>query len=395
MTKIKDKYNQIVSGFGYKKHIHKPNNQLQPREIFRALKEYLVDGQLDNVSNMMNMIYENSHFIGTSKQLFTKMNNLTRYVEPASDSPRDIEIAKYCENLFFNEIHHESLYEMIFKSLLFRSGVITYSYKVVNGKFYPDKFKSIPLSNFTIDEDGKLLGLPDSRHKNEWSLDKLKQSIVIHDEQTPIPLAYCILGAVIYISYGRQMYMEYLEVSGQPIRTLSYEPSLGGAINPATGQTYLNDYKRQAADMGRAGWGVFPKGAEFKLHEGNSKSLDHDRLISMAKSDIEMAILHQTNTTGTTGHGSRQNNEQYDGIVDNAAILWDTHVRKHINEQLFQDMVRINFGNDIEVFPKLKISNPDMKLMELLLKDPNLKVNDSFLKLHNIPLSYKPLSHVK
>ncbi len=195
-------------------------------------------------------------------------------------------------------------------------------------------------------------------------------------------LATMWLGA----NFSYDWALNLAQLFGLPFRWVEYDPSR---------KDLLDDICAMLENMGSAGWGAFPAGTKFQMHEAvkNAAETPAAFLMKLADTAADLLILGQTLTGDAGKQGSRALGEVHQDVRQDVLTYVASWAASKLNETLVPSLMRLNYG-DNEEDPKLVceiITVQDAKMLaerdQILIGELGMPVARKWLyDRHDIPI---------
>jgi|GEM_PF-1011061 len=306
-------------------------------------------------------------------------------VSPATDSPRDIEIAKFVEDTF-SQISMFDLFRDVDDAQLKEYSIIDLTWGIRNNKQVIEDFKKIEQRYFRIDtNDGKI--------KIDWG-SQLRDipedsAFIVRARYKMIMLS--VLKSYIRKEFGEESWSSFLETFGEPIIVGKYPPGLGDKEREAL--------KQGVQELGSGGRGIVPLGAEIQIEETARNTGDHKDYKQDCKDGISFVLLGHEKAAGVDA--SMQ-------IGENTAAYKAVRSRAKRNmgfiEEKLRPLIKMLVDRnypDVSLYPYINLDKTDQLSVAEKIQAANFAINAGaqiepwFIEQLGVPLvdKTKPLEH--
>ncbi|GAB6170773.1 hypothetical protein JCM15765_02510 [Paradesulfitobacterium aromaticivorans] len=323
-------------------------------------------------------------------------------VAPATQEPRDLEIAEFVKENLKNLNFDQDLRQMLEAPYMgFRAMEIMWEERA--GRWWVQALKARPVRRFAFGIDGDLRVLSHSS-LNDEPAPPAKFVLVQHEEDDENPYGERIFSRCywpwVFKKHGFKFWAIFTEKYGMPTAVGKYQPG----ATPEDKNKLLEALDSLVQDAAVA----IPANAELELKETSGDKAEVHRLfLTFCNAEISKAILGQTLTTemGDTGSYSaaQVHQEVKEDIVEADAKM----VMAALNDQLIRPLVEFNFGPQdnyptFRIFYKEDDIQKDLAERDTKLVESGVPIGvNYFYNRYNIPQPeeseevVRPLSRVQ
>lgn len=173
-------------------------------------------------------------------------------------------------------------------------------------------------------------------------------------------------------NFAGEWFLNYAQIFGMPMRWATYDPGL-----PQRDKDLLEE---MLANMGSAGYAMFPAGVTMELKEAAKGASENPHLsvLNFADTLCDILILRQTLTTdtGAKGSGSKALGVVHEGVLGQVIIGAGDWAAAKLQAQLIRPICLLNFGDTrecpflspalVEEQDELAMADRDTKLASIM-----------------------------
>ena len=284
---------------------------------------------------------------------------LDRLVRPASDDPRDVEIAEAVRT----EIVEDEAFEDLGAGLLDALGKGYAAVEIawtVGKRWVPNAYAWRDPRWFQWDrETGHQLRMLDEANPAE-GIDLAPFKFAVHRPQLKMGLpvkgglARLVAWAFLFKFYGVKDWATFAESYGQPLRLGKYDAS-------ATAKD-IDILYNAVAMIGTDCAAVVPKSMEIdfvKADGGTGSGADlYQRFAEFLDKQVSKAVLGQSGTADMTGSSGHAQAKVLDGVRGDLTEADAKQLARTIRRDVFEPYVRFNYGPDARV-PLFLLESPE------------------------------------
>ncbi|KEQ23421.1 phage head morphogenesis protein [Paenibacillus tyrfis] len=272
-------------------------------------------------------------------------------VLPASDDPRDLEIAAFVKETFERLNFDQDMRQML-DAVFSGHNIHELIWTERANRWVIENMKNRPIKHFTFDIDGQLRFLRNLGDLQGEPVPPGKFLTVVHesgDDHNPygVALATKCFWAWQFKKHGFKFWAIFMEKYGMPTAIGKYQPGTSQADQDKLLDALVSIVQDAAV--------AIPANSSVDFVEaGNAKGDAHEAFLRFCNAEISKAILGQTLTSELPSGGSFAASQTHADVKDEIVDADAKMVMAAINTDLIPFLVWFNFGT-VDAYPYFHI----------------------------------------